>query len=255
MDRPFISAIVITRDEEKNIERCLSSISWVDEIIVVDSESADRTASLARKFTPDVFIHPWEGYSQQKNFALGKTTGEWILSIDSDEVVDERLKEEILETLSRRQSYKGFYMSRKSFIGDKWIRFGGWYPDYTLRLFRRGEGRFGERLVHEAVKVNGKKGYLKNPILHYTYEDLHDYVERQVCYARFASEEMFKKGKKATIFDLIFRPAYNFFKSYILRLGFLEGALGLFLSVRSSIYVFMKYKYLRIKARDVAFRE
>jgi glycosyltransferase involved in cell wall biosynthesis len=243
MNKPFISAIIITKNEGKNIERCLKSISWVDEIIVVDSQSTDKTAEIARKFTPQVFIHPWPGYSQQKNFALEKAKGEWVLSVDSDEVIEEKLKAEILAVLSSSPAYGGFYIPRKNFIGKRWIRFGGWYPDYTLRLFKREAGRFGKRMVHEEIIVTGNKGYLTIPILHYTYQSLQDYFQRQLQYARLAGEEMLAQGKKATIFDLIFRPAYSFFKSYLFRLGVLEGHLGLFLSILSSFYVFMKYAY------------
>lgn len=244
MNKPAISAIVITRNEEENIERCLTSLSWADEIIVADSESTDRTAVLARNFTPHVFIHPWEGYSRQKNFALEKAGGEWVLSIDSDEVVEAKLRQEILKTLSEPHPYNGFYIPRKNFFGKRWIRLGGWYPDYTLRLFKRGQGRFEKRYVHEEVKASGRKGYLDTPLLHYTYRDFEDYTQRQFLYARLAGQEMAEGGKKASLFDLTFRPIYNFFKSYILRLGFLEGHLGLVLSVFSSVYVFMKYAYL-----------
>ena len=245
MTRPAISAIVITKDEEKNIARCLSSISWVDEIIVVDSESTDKTVELARKFTPHVFTKPWEGYSRQKNFALEKAKGEWILSIDSDEVVEEKLKEEILKTISCSQPYHGFSIPRKNFVGKRWIRFGGWYPDYTLRLFKKGEGRFEKRHVHEEVKISGEKGYLNTPLLHYTYRDLQDYVQRQLHYACLASREMQEKGKKAFLHGLFFHPIYNFIKCYFLRLGFLDGYLGLMLAIHSSGYVFRKYKLNR----------
>ncbi len=242
MNKPSISAIVITKNEEKNIERCLLSLSWVDEIIVVDSESTDRTRELARKFTSHVFIHSWEGYSAQKKFALDKAGKEWVLSVDSDEIIGTKLKEEILKVLSLPHPYHGFYIPRKNFIGHRWVRFGGWYPDYTLRLFKRGEGKFERRLVHEEVKISGKKGYLTTPLIHHTYDNLQDYALRQIHYARLASQELDKKGKKVFIFDLIFRPVYNFIKCYILRLGFLDGDLGLALAIHSSKYVFNKYK-------------
>ncbi len=242
MTRPTISAIVITKNEEKNIVRCLSGISWVDEIIVVDSESADKTVEIARKFTPHVFTRPWEGYSLQKNFALEKAKGEWILSIDSDEVVEEKLKEEILKTISSSQPYHGFSIPRKNFVGKRWIRFGGWYPDYTLRLFKKGEGKFEKRHVHEAVTISGKKGYLKTPLLHYTYRDLQDYAQRQLHYARLAGREMQEKGKKAFLPGLFFHPIYNFIRCYFLCLGFLDGYLGLRLAILSSGYVFKKYR-------------
>jgi glycosyltransferase involved in cell wall biosynthesis len=243
MNRPSVSAIVITKNEEKNIERCLSGLSWADEIIVVDSESTDRTIELARKFTSHIFIRPWPGYSRQKNFAIDKASCEWVLSVDCDEIVEERLKQEILEILSGPRLYSGFYIPRKNFIGNRWVRFGGWYPDYTLRLFKKGESRFEKRYVHEAVAVIGKKGCLKTPLLHYTYQDLRDYAERQLRYARLAAKQMHENGKKASILDLIFRPFYHFIKCYFFRLGFLDGYLGLRLSVLSSNYVFKKYAY------------
>ena len=244
-NRSTISAIVITKNEEKNIERCLSGISWADEIIVVDSESTDKTVELAGKFTPNVFIHPWEGYSQQKNFALDKAACEWVLSVDSDEVVEENLKEEILKILSTPHSYTGFYIPRKNFVGRRWIRFGSWYPDYTLRLFKKGEGRFEKRHVHEAVMIFNKKGYLKTPLIHCTYRDLRDYAQRQLHYACLAGREMQEEGKKATLPGLFFHPIYNFIKCYLFRLGFLDGYLGLRLAISSSGYVFKKYMFLK----------
>lgn len=245
MSRPLISAIIITKNEEKNIGRCLSSIYWVDEIVVIDSESSDNTVSIARNFTPNVFIHPWQGYGQQKNLALRKANGKWVLSIDSDEVVDERLKREIMAAITEFELYDGFYIPRKNFIGARFIRFGGWYPDYTLRLFKRNKGMFEIRHVHEAVRVDGKIGYLKNPLLHYTYRDLQDYIIRQDYYAHLACKEMYDKGKRVFTFELLFHPAYNFIKCYIFRRGFMDGYLGLMLAIYSSGYVFKKYAYLK----------
>lgn len=243
MNRPAISAVIITKDEEENIERCLSALNWLEEIIVIDSGSADKTVELAKKFTPRVFFRRWEGYGRQKNFAISLANSEWVLSIDSDEVVSRALKEEIIKTLSTSHTCSGFYIPRKNFIGSRFIRFGGWYPDYTLRLFKKGAGKFEDRLVHEKVSITGKAGYLKTPLLHYTYRGLKDYSARQVYYSRLAGEQILKENKKVSAISLIFRTFYNFFKSYILRLGFLDGCLGFHLSIHSSRYVFRKYKW------------
>ena len=240
-----ISVTIITFNEEENIRECLESVGWADEIVVVDSGSRDRTVHICREYTDRVFIEEWKGYGRQKNMALERATGKWVLSIDADERVTPGLREEIEEILKgRAQDMDGFYIPRKNLFLGRWIRHCGWYPDYTLRLFRKGKGRFVEREVHEAVSVDGKVGYLKNPLEHHTYRSIGDYLKRMDRYSTLSAREMMREGRGAGPLDLLIRPWLTFMKMYLLRLGFLEGYRGLILSILYSIYTFSKYAKL-----------
>lgn len=239
-----LSAVIITRDEERNIRECLESIKWVDEIVVVDSESADRTVDICREYTGKVFVEEWKGFGRQKNAAIERTENEWILNIDADERVVPGLKGEIKRFLEDETDFDGFYIPRKSFFLGKWIKHCGWYPDYNLRLFKKGKGRFNERGVHESARLDGKIGYLKNPLEHYTYDSISDFLERMDRYSTLSAREMFKDGRRAGFFDILFRPELTFLKMYFMKMGFLEGYRGAILSALYSAYTLSKYAKL-----------
>lgn len=244
LNRPPISVTVITRNEEGEIDACLASVAWADEIVLVDSGSTDRTVEIAKKFTEKVFFHPWEGYARQKNWAVAQASHEWILSIDADERVPPELRKEIEAAVGSTSPSAGYFIPRKNFFLGRWIRHGGWYPDYVLRLFQRERGRFVDRRVHEAVSVNGPVGTLRTPLEHYTYQSMEAYFERMERYATLAAEEMFERGRKASRLDLTLRPWSTFLKMYFLRLGFLDGRDGLRLARLYSLYTFSKYEKL-----------
>lgn len=244
MTREKLSVTIITLNEETEIGACLESIAWADEIIVVDSGSADRTVEIAKKFTEKVFLHPWEGYARQKNWAVAQASHEWVLSIDADERVPRELRGEIEAVLGSSSPVGGYYIPRKNFFLGRWIRHGGWHPDYVLRLFQRNEGRFVDRRVHESVSVDGPTGKLRTPLEHYTYRSIEAYFERMERYATLAAEEMFERGRKASRLDLTLRPWSTFLKMYFLRLGFLDGRDGLRLARLYSLYTLSKYEKL-----------
>jgi len=237
-----LSVIIITYNEEENIKYCLESVQWSDEIVIVDSFSSDKTVEIAREFTPEVFQNKWTNFSQQKNLALGKATSEWVLNIDADERVTPELKEEILTIInSQFPSFNGYYIPRRNHYLGKWIRHCGWYPDYKLRLFRRGKGKFNERMVHESVVVEGRKGHLKSSLDHYSYKNLSDHLSRIDKFTSLAAEEMFTDGKRARVFDILFCPLAKFVKMYLIKRGYLDGIYGFIVSIIGSFYVFMKY--------------
>ena len=238
---PQISAVIITRNEEKNIMKCLSSIDWADEIVVVDSGSTDDTKKIASEFTQKVFDMKWEGFGKAKDFAKDKATHQWILSLDADEVVTGDLKEEIQSVIKSDKAFDGYYIPRRSNFLGKWIRHGGWYPDYVLRLFKKNKAKFSHSAVHEKVKVNGSIGYLGNPLLHYTDPNFDHYLEKLNRYTSLSAEELFRKGKRAKVFDIIFRPLAAFLKMYFAKRGFVDGLHGLILAVSSAFHVFSKY--------------
>lgn len=236
-----VSVIIITYNEEKNIKRCLSSIDWVDEIVVVDSQSTDDTKKIASEFTQRIFDVKWEGFGKTKDFAKDEASHQWILSLDADEVVTQDLKEEIQNITKSEDSLNGYYIPRKSNFLGKWIKHGGWYPDYVLRLFKKDKAKFIDSVVHERAEVNGRIGYLKNALLHYTDPNFDHYLEKLNRYTSLGAEELFRKGKRAKLFDLILRPLAVFFKMYFVKKGFLDGLSGFILAVSSAFHVFSKY--------------
>jgi glycosyltransferase involved in cell wall biosynthesis len=241
---PKLSVTIITYNEEANVRRTLESIKWADEIVVVDSGSTDRTSEICREYTGRVFHQDWLGFARQKNFAIDKTEGDWILSLDADEPIEPALADEIRGIISSPGSFDGYRIPRKTFFLGKQIKHGGWYPDYNLRLFRRGKGRFEERAVHEAIRVSGSVGKTLHAIEHYAYHDLASYLTSINKYSSLAVDVMGEKGiskLKASWMNILFRPVFTFVLKYIFRLGFLDGKHGLVLNLFHSYYVFAKY--------------
>jgi glycosyltransferase involved in cell wall biosynthesis len=243
-ERPTLSAIVIALNEEKNIQRCLESLAWTDEIILVDSGSTDRTKELASKYTNKIFDFEWNGFGRSKEYVKSKASGKWVLSIDCDEVISDKLKDEILTEIDSSEKLDGYFIPRKSNFLGKWIKHSGWHPDYILRLFKKDRGSFTPDKVHEKVIVNGLVGYLKNEILHYTDPDLEHYLAKLNQYTTVSASEMHQQGKRGNVFDITFRPAGTFFKMYFLKAGFLDGVEGFLLAFCSAFHVFFKYAKL-----------
>jgi glycosyltransferase involved in cell wall biosynthesis len=246
-----LSVTIITLNEEANIVPCLESVRFADEIVVVDSGSTDRTLELARDFTDRIFFTEWLGFANTKNFALEQARGEWVFSLDADERVPAGLRQEMTAVVRADGSLAGYRVPRKNHVGGRWVKNLGWYPDYTLRLFRRGQGRFRPREVHEEVEVAGPVGFLYTPLEHYSYNDLGEYAARQDRYARLAAQEMRQAGCRPFPGELIWRPFLTFLNLFVLKRGFLEGPLGLKLSFQASRYNFLKYHYLREFSRGV----
>ncbi len=239
-----LSVTVITRNEAHNIRACLESVAWANEIIVVDAGSTDETVAICREFTPHVHVHDWPGFGKQKNRALGYATQDWVLSLDADERVTPELRAEI-ERAMQDAAFDGYYVPRLSQFCGKFIRHSGWYPDYVLRLFMRGAGRFSDDLVHETVLLQGTSGKLRSPLLHYTYRTAED-VERKVRhYADSAAQQMFRAGRQAAWLDAPLRGGWAFLRTYVLRLGFLDGGAGLAIARMNARTTFLKYRKLR----------
>ena len=240
-----ISVAIITKNEEANIRDCLESVRWADDIVVVDSGSTDQTLKICGEFPIRVFGEEWKGFARQKNSAIAKTRQEWVLSLDADERVTGKLKEEIARTLDSNQSLDGYFIARKNFFLGRWIKRCGWYPDHNLRLFRKERGLFEEREVHERMKVQGRVGYLKEPLEHFSYRTLSDFIQRLDRYSSLAAREMRREGRRFRRVDYFFRPPFTFLQMYLLRAGFLEGYFGFLLAVLYSFYTFAKYSKLK----------
>ena len=234
-----ISVTVITKDEEKNISDCLKSVEWADEIIVVDSESGDRTLELAKQFTDKVFIRKWEGYVPQKRYALSLATNEWVLSLDADERITPELKDEILN-LSPGE-YSGFRIRRKNFLMNKEITSCGWEKDYQLRLFKRNKADLNDRLVHEKFVADGNVGTLKNPMLHYTFSSFEEYLVKINSYTSLKAQELFTKKKRIGGWTIFSHTLSAFFAFFIVRRGFIDGVYGLIISLLHSVSTMMNY--------------
>lgn len=247
-----ISCVVITYNESRNIRRCLESVSWTDEIVVVDALSTDDTRDIASEFTDKVHQLKWAGFGPAKEFTRNKATGDWILSVDADEVVPERLREEIQRITESEGPLDGYFLPRRSNFLGRWIRHGGWYPDLVLRFFKKDKGSFSDRLVHEEVRVRGTTGCLKNDLLHYTDPDFDHYLRKLNRYTSLDARQLFNQGKRAKVPDLLLRPLLTFVKMYFFKVGFLDGMPGLILAVSSSFHVFAKYVKLWHLRRSAA---
>jgi glycosyltransferase involved in cell wall biosynthesis len=240
-----LSVIVITHDEERNIRECLESVAWANEIIVVDSQSADKTVEYAKAYTDKVFVTEWLGYSGAKSFALSKTTNRWVFWLDADERIPGDLAQEIQSIVSAGSGqFSGYEVARRAFFLGKWIKHCGWYPGYVVRLFKKEGAGFSDSHVHEKLLVNGSIGRLQHDLLHYTDDNLFHYFSKFNQYTSLAAEDLTGKGRAFSLYDLLIRPPFFFLKMYILRLGILDGMQGFILCVLSATYVFTKYAKL-----------
>lgn len=246
-----LSVVVITLNEEKNIGEALESASFADEVVVLDSFSTDGTPEICKGFTDKVYQEEWRGFSGQKQRAVDLAGNDWVFVLDADERITPGLAEEIKRLMEAGPDRAGYYCPRRNHFMGREIRHGGWYPDYSVRLFDRRRGRFKERAVHEAVRLDGEAGYLKTPMLHFTYDSVSDYLRRMDKYSTLAAEELRKDGRKATIADLLLRPQGTFLKMFFLKRGFLDGIYWFLLAGLYSFYVFSKYaKLLEMQLKD-----
>ena len=242
-----ISAVIITYNEEINIERCLNSLKGIaDEIIVVDSISTDQTKSICLKNGAHFVEHVFEGHIQQKNFALSLANSSFILSLDADETLDESLKNSILR-IKQKPEADVYSMNRLTNYCGKWIYHCGWYPDRKVRLIRKGFALWGGVNPHDELKFkeDAIKGHLEGNILHYSYSSIHQHIQQANHFSGINAKEWFEKGKKASLMKVIFSPWIRFIRDYIVWGGFLDGYYGLVICRISSHAAFLKYIKIR----------
>jgi glycosyltransferase involved in cell wall biosynthesis len=274
-----LSVVIITVNEEANLSRTLASVKPLvadgkGEIIVVDSGSTDRTVEIAKSVGAKVFVEEWKGYAAQKNSAIDKAKGDWILSLDADEELSSNLAAEITAALtdqSLRENNQGapdcatdrlqailevqrdsgiplsrftfgYWLRRNNFFLGRWIKHGGFWPDPKMRLFRRGAGRFEDRSVHEDVRLEGPQGTLDNALIHHSYPTLSDYIDHMNRYSSLGAEMVAAKGRvRFSFVNIVLRPMFSFIYNYFFRLGFLDGREGLLLHLYHGVYVSWKY--------------
>jgi (heptosyl)LPS beta-1,4-glucosyltransferase len=236
-----LTVTVITRNEAANIEGALESVKWADEIVVVDSHSADETVALARKYNARIVVHDWAGYSAQRNYAAEIASNDWILALDADERVPTELAVEIQRIMREGSVHGGYRMPRISYYLGRWIRGTDWYPDYQLRLYDRRVGRFNGKRVHESVELTyGRPGQLQHDLQHYPYRDISDHVTSIDHYTTLAAEEWFAEGRRTNAIEFAVHPPIAFLRNYVARRGFRDGAAGFLISILNSYYVFLK---------------
>ena len=237
-----ISACVTAFNEEDKIGRCLKSLTWCDEIIVVDSFSTDRTVEICREFTDRVYQHEWLGYIGQKNLIRGMAAHPWILFLDADEEVSPALRATIEQMFEDNpRAYNGYEFPRMVNYLGRWIRYGEWYPDTKLRLFLKDYGKSAGREPHDHVLVEGPVKFISDPIFHYTYDDISDHISTMNRFSSITAAEKYREGIRFHWVDILVRPYWRFFKAYILKRGFLCGRHGLLIALVSTFAVTVKY--------------
>ena len=243
---PTVACVVITKNEAANIQDCLRSAQWVNELIVVDSESCDKTVELARACGAKVSVRPWPGFGLQKNFGVAQASSDWILILDADERVTEELCGEVKTCLAgwRPGGPVAYRIPRRNFFYGAWVRGGGVYPDYQVRLFRRGTARYNDVAVHENLIVDGEIGTLVRHLDHYTERRIQDHFKKFGLYTTLAAQEKAKTVRTVGWGDLVFRPLVVLVKTYVLKQGFRDGVRGLIVCVFASMYTFVKYAKL-----------
>jgi glycosyltransferase involved in cell wall biosynthesis len=238
-----ISAVIIAKDEADGIEACVRSVAFCDEVLVVDSGSTDGTPGLARAAGARVVETDWPGYVAQKERAARLAANDWILSIDADERVDERLRAAIEALRARGEpSEAGFEVTRHTFYLGRWIDHGGWFPEWRVRLFDRRRGRWGGVDPHDHVELGGPRGRItEGEVPHFTYRSVADHLRQIDRFTTIAAREKFERGRTRTLLAMLFRPPARFLRMYVLRAGFLDGRAGFVLAVLAAYYVFLKY--------------
>jgi len=239
-----LSVIIITLNEAENIRACLESVAWADEVIVVDSGSTDDTLSICAELGAKVLINrEWQGFGFQKNLALQQATGDWILSLDADERISPALEQLIKDKISAPDA-DGYLFPRQAYFLGKAMRYGGWWPDYVLRLFRRGAGEFSQVLVHENVLLIGKVEKLREPIIHYSYVSLEQLLDKINKYSSAGAKQAQRKNKRGGLGRALARSCWTFFRAYCLRAGFLDGSAGLIAAISKAEETY--YRYLKL---------
>lgn len=242
-----ITGLVITKNEENNIASVIENLSFVDELIIVDSFSTDKTAEMARAFPHVIFKQrTFDNFSAQRNFALDVASNEWILFLDADERITEGLKKEILTTVAQENTHSAYFFYRKFYFENKPLHFSGWQTDKNIRLFKKSKARYiADRLVHEILKVEGSTGIFKNKLIHYSYHDFESYKAKMQHYARLKAVELFQKNVRPNAFHFVVKPVYKFLYTYLIRLGILDGKKGIIICYLNALGVYWRYPELK----------
>ena len=243
-DRPPISVIITTFNEEVNIAECIESVLWADEILLVDSYSSDRTVEIANRYPIMVLQRQYYGSAAQKNWALGRVHHDWVLILDADERVTPGLGCEIMHLLISGPEHLGYSIRRRNIVLEKAIEHSGWSTDKVVRLFHREYGRYPNRRVHADLVIEGPIPVLKNPLTHYTFVPFHQYLQKFLNYAEWGAAQGFREGRHVGFVEIALRPTWRFVRTYVVQLGFLDGLHGLVICGLQAFGSFLKYAWL-----------
>ena len=240
-----ISVYVLTFNNERTIERCLKSVGWADEIVVVDHYSTDRTPEICRRHTEHFYQKEWTNYRDEYNHAISLTNHRWVMFLDSDEEISGELTNEIQEELADSDGqWSGYLVPRMSYYLGKWIRHGEWYPDYKIRFYDRTKGTWAGRALHPRIEVEGSLRRLRNPCLHYNYRDISDQIQTIDRYSEMAAQVLNEEAEKFSVTKLLLHPPFRFLRDYFIKGGILDGLPGFVIAVSTMYYVFIKYAKL-----------
>ncbi len=245
-----ISAIIPTYNEEHNIIDAIESVSWADEILIVDSFSTDRTIQLAKEKGAKIIQREYQYSASQKNWAIPQAKNQWILLLDADERVSDKLRIEIQKTLENEFVNDAYWIKRQNYFMGKKVRFSGWQGDKVIRLFKRDVCRYEDKNVHAEIICNGSVGFLNEKLTHFTFKDIKHYLEKWDRYSTWSAKDHFDKGQRPNLYHFIAKPAFRFFRDYIIRLGVLDGLTGLIICSLSSMGIFMRYLKLKQLIKD-----
>lgn len=247
-----VSVVVIAKNEEGRLSRCLDSVLWADEIIVVDDESTDTTIEIAKRYTNRIFIRAMDIEGRHRNWAYAQAKNLWVLSLDADETVTPELVEEIRQTLAANPKENGFTIPRRNFIGDYWVRWGGWYPSPQLRLFRRDKFRYEEAAVHPRAFMDDPCGHLKSDMLHYSFRDIEDMFAKLNNQTSREAQKWFDAGRPMRFGHFLWRTFDRFFRSYLGKKAWKDGFIGFVIAFNSGLYQlisYLKYRELVLKSK------
>jgi glycosyltransferase involved in cell wall biosynthesis len=245
-----LSVIIIAKNSEATIRRCLESVAWADEIVLVDSGSTDRTVAIGRELGARVSqTTDWPGHGPQKNRALDLATGDWVFSLDSDEWITPEVRAELEAAIAAPGGKTAFMLPRRSSFCGRFMHHSGWWPDYVKRLFRRGTARFSDDQGHDRLIANGEVGRLARPILHETITSLDQLIDKMNAYSAMTARNLQQRGRRASIFTALFHGGWAFFRTYFLRAGFLDGREGLMLAIANAENSYYRYCKLMLLGR------
>jgi glycosyltransferase involved in cell wall biosynthesis len=248
---PKITALAITYNEEDNVKRYVESLSFADEIIFVDSQSTDKTVSIAEELNVTVIQRKFDDFSNQRNFAIEKASNDWIVFFDLDEIISKELEKEIITTLENPKDRVAFFIKRNFYFMGKLIKYGGWQNDKAIRLFNKKYCSYNGNLVHELVQSTGKTAILKNKLNHFSYKNFDNYNDKLNLYSKLQAENLYKLKKRPNLYHFFIRPTYRFLWQYIFRMGILDGKVGFILAYVHSFSVFKRYLQLWMMYRKI----
>ncbi len=247
----MISALAITYNEEEHIERFIKSLSFVDELIIVDSNSTDQTVTIAKQLNAKVFTRDFDDFSSQKNFALQKASHEWVVFFDLDEIISKDLADEIQSKIKTSKNVSAFKVKRNFYFMGRRMKYSGFQNDAVVRVFKKSDCSFGTSLVHETLDVNGTTETLKNKSDHYTYKNFDDYNEKLTRYSKLQAENLYNSNKRPSFYHFLIRPFWRFFHQYFIKLGVLDGKEGFILAYINAFSVFKRYLFLWTMYRKI----